>query len=59
MGAIALATAVSLERNVPALFVRKKAKEFGPCKLVEGEFQAGDRVTVIEDVVTSGGQVCQ
>ena len=41
----------------PALFVRKKAKEYGTCKLAEGPDVAGRRVTLIEDVITTGGAV--
>jgi orotate phosphoribosyltransferase len=43
--------------GLPALFVRKKAKEYGTCKLAEGPDVAGRRVTLIEDVVTTGGAV--
>ncbi|WP_409347322.1 orotate phosphoribosyltransferase [Paenibacillus sp. MBLB4367] len=57
MGGIPIATALSLESGVPAAFVRKKAKEYGTCKLAEGFDVEGRRVCVIEDVVTTGGQV--
>ncbi|QYR20635.1 orotate phosphoribosyltransferase [Paenibacillus sp. sptzw28] len=57
MGAIPLAAALSMETNIPSAFVRKKAKEYGTCKLAEGADIAGKRVCVIEDVVTSGGQI--
>ena len=43
--------------GLPVLFVRKAAKEYGTSKLAEGQEFAGRRVTVVEDVVTSGGQV--
>ncbi len=39
------------------MFVRKKAKEYGTCKLAEGADIAGKKVCVIEDVVTTGGQI--
>jgi orotate phosphoribosyltransferase len=39
------------------IFVRKKAKEYGTCKLAEGMNVVGKNVCVIEDVVTSGGQI--
>ena len=39
------------------LFVRKKAKEYGTCKLAEGPDVAGRRVTLVEDVITTGGAV--
>ena len=57
MGGIPVATALSLETGIPAAFVRKQAKEYGTCKLAEGVEVAGRRVLVIEDVLTSGGQV--
>ena len=58
LGGIPLATALSLKTGKPCLFVRKTAKEYGTCNLVEGGFLEGDNVVVIEDVITTGGQVC-
>ena len=43
--------------GLPALFVRKEAKTYGTCRLAEGGELGGRRLTVVEDVVTSGGQV--
>lgn len=57
MGGIPIATMVSAISGRPALFVRKKAKEYGTCKLAEGPSYAGKRVTLIEDVITTGGAV--
>jgi len=56
MGAILLGGAVSLESGLPLILVRKEAKGHGTAKQLEGRYQAGERVTVIEDVVTTGGQ---
>jgi orotate phosphoribosyltransferase len=50
-------TAVSAQSGLPALFVRKQAKTYGTCKLAEGPDVAGRRVTLIEDVITTGGAV--
>jgi orotate phosphoribosyltransferase len=58
LGGIPLATALSLQSGKPGLYVRKAAKPYGTSNLVEGGFQAGERAVVIEDVITSGGQVC-
>jgi orotate phosphoribosyltransferase len=58
LGGVPLATALSRRTGRPALFVRKEAKAYGTANLVEGGFAAGDRAVVVEDVVTSGGQVC-
>jgi orotate phosphoribosyltransferase len=57
MGGIPLVTALSARTGLPALFVRKTAKEYGTCKLAEGPDVAGRRVTLIEDVITTGGAV--
>jgi orotate phosphoribosyltransferase len=57
MGGIPIATAMSLKSGIPAAFVRKKAKDYGTCKLAEGTDIRGKRICVIEDVVTTGGQV--
>ncbi len=57
MGGIPIATALSLETGIPAVFVRKKAKDYGTCKFAEGFDIEGKKVCIIEDVVTTGGQV--
>jgi orotate phosphoribosyltransferase len=43
--------------SISAVFVRKKAKEYGTCKLAEGEEIANKQLLIVEDVVTSGGQI--
>jgi orotate phosphoribosyltransferase len=57
LGGVPLATVLSKLTGLPALFVRKQAKEYGTCRLAEGGEVAGRRLTLVEDVVTSGGQV--
>ena len=57
MGGIPIATALSLASGLPAAFVRKKAKDYGTSKFAEGADVRGRQVLVIEDVITSGGQV--
>jgi orotate phosphoribosyltransferase len=57
LGGVPLAVALSRVTGLPALFVRKEAKTYGTCRLAEGGEIDGKRVTVVEDVVTSGGQV--
>lgn len=57
LGGVPLATVLSQQTGLPALFVRKEAKAYGTCRLAEGGDVAGRRLTVVEDVVTSGGQV--
>jgi orotate phosphoribosyltransferase len=57
MGGIPLATALSIVTGVPATFVRKKAKEYGTKRISEGAEVAVKRIVIVEDVITSGGQV--
>jgi orotate phosphoribosyltransferase len=57
LGGIPIATMLSQRTGLPAVFVRKKAKTYGTCRLAEGGDIEGMRLTVVEDVVTSGGQV--
>ena len=57
LGGIPIATMVSSLTGRPALFVRKQAKEYGTCKLAEGPDVTGRRVTLLEDVITTGGAV--
>jgi orotate phosphoribosyltransferase len=57
MGGIPIATAISIQTGIPVVFVRKKAKEYGTCKLAEGTDVRGKNVCIIEDVVTTGGQI--
>lgn len=57
MGGIPLATAISLVSNHDVLFVRKQAKEYGTCKIAEGKDFLGKKICIIEDVVTTGGQI--
>jgi orotate phosphoribosyltransferase len=57
LGGVPLATALALRSGLPALFVRNEAKSYGTCRLAEGGEIACRRLAIIEDVVTSGGQV--
>jgi orotate phosphoribosyltransferase len=55
LGAVALAAAASLAGGLPFLIVRKDAKEYGTANRIEGVFEPGQRVCLVEDVVTTGG----
>ena len=57
MGGIPIATALSMRTGIPAAFVRKEAKKYGTARLAEGAEIVGRQVTVVEDVITTGGQV--
>jgi len=58
LGGVPLATALSLRTGKRCLYVRKIPKTYGTCNLVEGGFGTGERVVIIEDVITTAGQVC-
>ncbi len=55
LGAVALAAAASLASRLPFLIVRAEAKAYGTANRIEGAYAAGERIVLIEDVVTSGG----
>ena len=57
LGGVPIATVLSQRTGLPTVFVRKKAKEYGTCKLAEGSDVRGQRVTLVEDVITTGGAV--
>jgi orotate phosphoribosyltransferase len=57
LGGIPIAAALSLKTGLPCAFVRKKAKDYGTCKLAEGAEVKKRRICIIEDVITTGGQV--
>ncbi|MER5564449.1 orotate phosphoribosyltransferase [Streptomyces sp. NPDC002506] len=57
MGGIPVVTALGRHTGLPCAFVRKQAKPYGTCRLAEGAEVAHRKVLVIEDVVTSGGQI--
>jgi orotate phosphoribosyltransferase len=57
MGGIPIATMLSQLTGLPVLFVRKKPKEYGTCKIAEGGQVRGRKLLIVEDVVTSGGAI--
>ena len=57
MGGIPISTALSLYTGLPQVLVRKEAKQYGTEKLAEGVNIKGRNVTIVEDVITTGGQV--
>ena len=57
LGGIPIATMVSSLTGIPTLFVRKQPKAYGTCRVAEGGEVAGAKVTLIEDVITTGGAV--
>ena len=59
LGAVALAAAASLASGLPFVIVRDQAKEYGTANRLEGAFEPGQRVCLVEDVVTSGGALLE
>lgn len=59
LGAVALAAAGSLASGLPFLIVRKAAKDYGTSNRIEGVYEEGERVCLVEDVVTSGGALLE
>lgn len=57
--ALPIATVISLEDNIPMVIRRKEAKEYGTKKMVEGIFAPGQKVVIIEDVVTTGMSILE
>jgi orotate phosphoribosyltransferase len=55
LGAVALTAAASIASRLPFVIVRKEAKDYGTENRLEGVFEPGERVCLVEDVVTSGG----
>ena len=55
LGAVALAASASMASGKPFLIVRGAAKDYGTSNRLEGIFEEGERVVVVEDIVTSGG----
>jgi len=59
LGGVVLATATSLESSLPFVIVRDQAKEYGTANRIEGAFDEGQCVCLVEDVVTSGGAILE
>ena len=53
--ALPIATAVSLQMGVPLIYPRKEVKEYGTQRGIEGHWEQGERVVVLDDLITSGG----
>ena len=59
LGGIPLVTVASLETGLPCLFVRNQKKDYGTAKQLEGVLTEGDRIVIVEDVATTGGQALE
>ncbi len=59
LGGVALAAATSMASGIPFVIVRNAKKDYGTQKMFEGKLEPGDRVLLVEDVATTGGQVLE
>ena len=59
LGGIPLVSSTSMATGIPCVFIRNQKKGYGTAKRLEGKLESGDRVVVIEDVATTGGQVLE
>jgi orotate phosphoribosyltransferase len=59
LGGIALAAAASLAAKLPFVIIRNTKKGYGTDKMHEGRLKPGDRVLLVEDIATTGGQVIE
>ena len=59
LGGVALAAASSLASGLPFVIVRNAKKGYGTQKMFEGKIEQGDRILLVEDVATTGGQVLE
>lgn len=59
LGGIPLVTTASMATGIPCLFVRNQKKDYGTAQRFEGIMNAGDRIVLLEDVATTGGQVLE
>jgi orotate phosphoribosyltransferase len=59
LGAVALAASAAMASGRPFIIVRGETKEYGTAKRIEGPFDSGELVCLLEDVVTSGGALAE
>lgn len=59
LGAVPLAAATAMACGKPCIFVRNQKKDYGTAKQVEGVLIEGETVLIVEDVLTTGGQVLE
>lgn len=59
LGGIPLVAAASMATGLPSVLVRNQKKDYGTAKQIEGKLEKGDRVLIVEDIATTGGQVLE
>lgn len=55
LGAVSIAAVLSVRCQKPFVIVKKQSKEYGTQRMIEGQYSAGDRMVIIEDILTTGG----
>jgi orotate phosphoribosyltransferase len=56
---VPLAAAASMASGKPCVFIRNQKKDYGTAKQIEGVLNEGEHVLIVEDVLTTGGQVLE
>jgi orotate phosphoribosyltransferase len=59
LGGIPLVASAAMASGLPCVLERNQKKEYGTAKQLEGKLEDGDKIMIVEDVVTSGGQVLE
>jgi orotate phosphoribosyltransferase len=59
LGGIPLVTTAAMSSNLPCIFIRNQKKEYGTAQQLEGLLSSDDRVVIVEDIATTGGQVLE
>ena len=59
LGGIPLVTTAAMASNLPCIFIRNQKKEYGTSRQLEGVLTPDDRVVIVEDIATTGGQVLE
>lgn len=59
LGGIPLVAAASMASGKPSVLIRNQKKDYGTAKLLEGRIEKGQRVVIVEDIATTGGQVLE
>ncbi len=59
LGGIPLVAAASIASGKPCVLIRNQKKEYGTAKLLEGRLEKDQRVVIVEDIATTGGQVLE
>lgn len=59
LGGIPLVTVASIATGTPSVLIRNQKKDYGTAKQLEGKLESGERIVIVEDVATTGGQVLE